>query len=96
MAECKRKKAEFSTRTINPQPDQNMTTKEELLERAQLVRIHEANCRIEYPTREEANFRLAIMKKIGWRFALKEVRPARIEGPVAATTPRAPAFVRSK
>ena len=36
------------------------TTKEELQERAQLVRIHEANCRIEYPSKDEANFRLAL------------------------------------
>ena len=43
-----------------------MTTKEQLQERAQLVRIHEANCEIEYPTRDEANFRVAIMKKIGF------------------------------
>ena len=59
-----------------------MITKEELQERAQLVRIHEANCKIEYPTRDEANFRIAIMKKLGLEFALKEVRPASIEGPV--------------
>ena len=59
-----------------------MTTKEDLQERAQLVRIHEANCKIEYPTRDEANFRLAIMKRIGLQFALKEVRSASIDGPV--------------
>src|SRR6266705_2726395 len=58
-----------------------MTTKEDLQERAQLVRIHEANCKIEYPTRDEANFRLAIMKRIGLQFALKEVRSASIDGP---------------
>ena len=58
------------------------TTKEDLQERAQLVRIHEANCKIEYPTRDEANFRLAIMKRIGLQFALKEVRSASIDGPV--------------
>ena len=72
------------------------TTKEELQERAQLVRIHEANCKIEYPTRDEANFRLAIMKKIGWQFALKEVRQAQVEGPVSATAPRPPTMARSK
>jgi len=73
-----------------------MSTKEELLERAQLVRIHEANCKIEYPIRDEANFRLAIMKKIGWQFALKEVRRAQIEGPVIATTSRPAPLPRSK
>lgn len=39
-------------------------TKEELQERAQLVRIHEANCEIEHPTDQERGFRLAIMKKL--------------------------------
>jgi len=57
-------------------------TKEELQERAQLVRVHEANCKIEYPTRDEANFRIAIMKRIGLEFALREVRSASVEGPV--------------
>jgi len=57
-------------------------TKEQLQERAQLVRIHEANCQIEYPTRDEANFRLAIMKKLGLQFTLKELRATAIEGPV--------------
>ncbi len=64
------------------------TTKEELQERAQLVRIHEANCKLEYPTRDEANFRLAIMKKLGLQFALKEVRTATVDGPVANTLAR--------
>ncbi len=63
-------------------------SKEELQERAQLVRIHEANCHIEYPTPEEANFRIAIMKQLGREFGLKEVRDARIGGPVTATLPR--------
>ena len=64
------------------------TTKEELQERAQLVRIHEANCAIEYPTRDESNFRLAIMKKIGLQFGLKETRPVHIAGPVISSPPR--------
>ena len=58
-----------------------MATKEQLQERAQLVRIHEANCQIQYPTRDEANFRLAIMKRIGLEFALRELRAATIDGP---------------
>ena len=41
-----------------------ITTKEELQERAQLIRIHEANCSIDHPSVDEANFRVAIMKKI--------------------------------
>ena len=65
-----------------------MTTKEQLQERAQLVRIHEANCQIDYPTRDEANFRIAIMKKIGREFALKELRGASVDGPVAVTVER--------
>ncbi len=69
-------------------------TKEELQARAQLVRIHEANCHIEYPTPHEANFRLAVMKQLGREFGLREIRTAQIEGPVVSTparpnTPRA-------
>ena len=63
-------------------------TKEQLQARAQLVRIHEANCHIEYPTPEEANFRLAIMKQLGREFGLKELRAASIAGPVVSTAPR--------
>lgn len=65
-----------------------MFTKEELQQRAQLVRVHEANCQIEYPTPDEANFRLAIMKQLGREFSLKEVRQATVTGPVAATPSR--------
>jgi hypothetical protein len=65
-----------------------MTTKEELQVRAQLVRIHEANCEIEYPTKDEANFRIAVMKQLGREFALKEVRATAIEGPVVNTAGR--------
>jgi len=57
------------------------TTKEQLQERAQLVRIHEANCSIDYPSRDEANFRLAIMKKLAAEYGLKELRAATIEPP---------------
>jgi hypothetical protein len=67
-----------------------MLTKEELQERAQLVRIHEANCKIEYPTRDEANFRIAIMKKLGLEYRLREVRVASVVGPVITTTTRPP------
>jgi hypothetical protein len=65
-----------------------MSTKEQLQERAQLVRVHEANCQIQYPSPPEANFRLAIMKQLGREFGLKEVRTVAIEGPVVATAPR--------
>ncbi len=60
-----------------------MATKEQLTERAQLVRIHEANCHIPYPTPVEANFRLAIMKKLAAEYGLREYRAATIEGPAA-------------
>ena len=65
-------------------------SKEQLQERAQLVRIHEANCQIEFPTPEEANFRLAIMKQLGREFALKELRASTITGPITATPSRPP------
>ncbi len=65
-----------------------MLTKEELQERAQLVRIHEANCNIEHPTMLEANFRIAIMKKLAAEYGLKELRPATIEGPAVAAPPQ--------
>jgi hypothetical protein len=58
-----------------------MATKEQLTERAQLVRIHEANCHIPYPTPVEANFRLAIMKKLAAEYSLREYRAATVEGP---------------
>ncbi len=63
-------------------------TKEELQERAQLVRIHEANCKIDYPTIDEANYRLAIMKKLGLLFGLKEMRNLTITGPVTQAPQR--------
>ena len=63
-------------------------TKEQLQERAQLVRIHEANCKIEYPTPEEANFRIATMKALGQALGLRELRTYKIEGPVTQTPAR--------
>lgn len=46
-----------------------------------LVRVHEANCKLEFPSTEEQNFRIAIMKKIGLSLNLAEVRQAQIQGP---------------
>ncbi len=63
-------------------------TKEELTEQAQLVRVHEANCKIEYPTPDELNFRIATMKRMGLALGLKEVRGLRIDGPVISAPPR--------
>jgi hypothetical protein len=65
-----------------------MPTKEQLQERAQLVRIHEANCKIDFPTPEEANFRIAVMKQLGRDLGLKEVRVAAITGPVLTSALR--------
>ena len=59
-----------------------MITKEQLTERAQLVRLHEANCQILFPTAIESGFRVAIMKKIAQELGLKELRGATIAGPV--------------
>jgi hypothetical protein len=67
------------------------TTKEELQERAQLIRIHESNCKIDYPSPDEANFRIAVMKKIGLTFGLREVRTASVTGPIQTTPQRPPA-----
>lgn len=48
--------------------------KDELVERAQLIRVHEANCKIEHPNAEELAFRMAIMKKLGEAYSLRELR----------------------
>jgi hypothetical protein len=57
-----------------------MKTKEELQEMAQLVRIHEANCGLLFPSRDETSFRLAIMKKLAQQLSLKELRAATLDG----------------
>lgn len=61
--------------------------KEELQARAQLVRCLEATCQIEHPSPEEANFRVAIMKKLGQEYGLRELRGASFAGPVAPNQP---------
>jgi hypothetical protein len=63
-------------------------SKEELQERAQLVRVHEANCQIEHPTPEESAFRFAIMKKLAESYNLRELRKASIDAPAPTTTRR--------
>ena len=60
-------------------------TKEELQERAQLVRLYEASCQIQHPTADESNFRLALMKRIGVDYGLKEMRNVEITGPVKSS-----------
>lgn len=63
-------------------------TKEQLTERAQIVRIHEANCKIDYPTVDELNFRIAIIKRLGVSLGLKELRGTEIDGPATTGIPR--------
>jgi hypothetical protein len=48
---------------------------------AELVRIHEANCAVDYASDEEQNFRIAIMKHIARRLNLVELRQSTITGP---------------
>lgn len=60
-------------------------TKEELQENAQLVRIHEANCKIEHPTLLELSFREAVMKQIGVSYGLKQMRGVSIAPPSQST-----------
>jgi hypothetical protein len=69
-------------------------TKEEAQERALLVRQFEAACKIEHPTSDELNFRIALMKSLGRAFNLKCVRDKEITGPVR--TQAAPAPVGAK
>jgi hypothetical protein len=70
-------------------------SKEELTERAQLVRMYEAGCAIHFPTPQDLNFRLAVMKKLGLEFNFKEMRQVEISGPFSPAAPapagRAPA-----
>lgn len=56
-------------------------SKEELTERAQLVRMFEASCAIHFPTPQDLNFRLAVMKKLGLEFDFKEMRKVEVGGP---------------
>ena len=65
-----------------------MLTKEQLQERALLVRIHEANCSILFPTPLEQNFRLAIMKKLAGACDLRELKTATIASPNTPSTSR--------
>ena len=53
-----------------------------------LVRMHEANCKLEHPSVEEANFRVATMKKLGMTFNLREMRAVAITGPATNASAR--------
>ena len=48
---------------------------------AELVRIHEANCEIDFASADEQNFRIAIMKHLGRRLGLSELRSTTLTGP---------------
>ncbi len=48
---------------------------------AELVRLHEANCSLEFPSADEQNFRLALMKHLARRLGLSELRSTSINGP---------------
>jgi hypothetical protein len=48
---------------------------------AEIVRIHEANCQIDFAAADEQNFRIAIMKHIGRRLGLAELRGMALTGP---------------
>jgi hypothetical protein len=45
-----------------------------------LVRIHEANCQIDYPSEGEQNFRFAVMKKLASELGLTELKDKTISG----------------
>ena len=62
-------------------------TKEQLQERAQLVRVLDSLCHIEHPTAEEYAGRLAVIKKIGLCYGLREMRTVTIQS--GTPTPRA-------
>ena len=48
---------------------------------AELVRIHEANCQIDFASPEEQNFRIAHMKHLARRMGMSELKGASITGP---------------
>lgn len=53
---------------------------------AQIVRIHESNCSIDFPSSDEQNFRIAVMKDLARRLNLKELRATTITGPATGMT----------
>ncbi len=50
---------------------------------AEIVRIHEANCDLQFASADEQNFRIAVMKYLGRRLGLAELRGAALTGPGA-------------
>lgn len=47
---------------------------------AEIVRIHEANCAIDFATGEEQNFRVGWMRLIAQRAGMRELKTAAIIG----------------
>lgn len=85
-----RRDEEFpDNQNINSHP-KPMLTKEQLQERALLVRIHEGNCGILFPNASEVNFRIAIMKRIAADFNLKELKAATLAQGKPTSPPVAP------
>jgi hypothetical protein len=75
---------------LNRERNNMAISKEELQERAQLVRLVEAACRIDFPTPDELNYRISLMKRVGVTFQLREMRQVSIAGPATPdnTKPR--------
>src|SRR5579885_3660746 len=65
----------------NPNMPVNAPDTERGFTPAELVRIHEANCQIDFASQDEQNFRIAMMKFIGRRLGLGELKTAQIVGP---------------
>jgi hypothetical protein len=55
-------------------------SKEQLQERAQLIRMYEAACSIAHPDDEDKRFRCAVMRKIGLEYGLREMRQWTVGG----------------
>ena len=47
---------------------------------AEIVRIHEANCQLEFVDPQEQNFRIAMMKFIARKLGLPELKGAAVTG----------------
>jgi len=62
-------------------PTTNAVNTERDFTPAELVRIHEANCQIQFASADEQNFRIAMMKHLGRRLGLAELRALAITGP---------------
>ena len=55
-------------------PGKDGTTEQAAKELAYIVRSFEASCKIEHPTTEERAFRVALMRRLGVGFNLRELR----------------------